>query len=132
MNGPTPRWVPADALLTLHDESVETFGGAPGLRDRGGFESAHAAPQNFLAYEPDATLARLAAAYAHALTRNHPFVDGNKRAAFMAALVFLELNGYALDAEEVGAYEQVLALTSKELDEEGFAAWIESKAWKLP
>jgi death-on-curing protein len=94
-----------------------------GLRDEGLRDSALAGPRNLFAYEK-ADIFRLAATYAHALTRNHPFQDGNKRVALTVTGVFLELNGFRLEAPEPDAVSAVLALSTRELDEAGFAGWL--------
>ncbi|MDX1574621.1 MAG: type II toxin-antitoxin system death-on-curing family toxin, partial [Kiloniellales bacterium] len=91
-------WVPVEAVIDLHAELLEEHGGAPGLRDRGGLESALARARQLHAYDPDTDLYALAAACAGGIIRNHPFVDGNERAAFVALGVFLTLNGLYLDA----------------------------------
>jgi death-on-curing protein len=117
------RFVSRRALLLLHDESLAEHGGAAGLRDEGLLDSALARPQNLIAYgDPDA--AALAAAYAFGLAKNHPFVDGNKRAAFLAAGLFLALNGLRLVATQADATLTVLALAAGEITEEDFAAWL--------
>lgn len=118
-----PVWVEPRALILIHAESVALFGGAAGLRDRGLLESALARPRNALAYG-ETDLAALAAAYAFGLVRNHPFVDGNKRAAFLACAVSLEINGFRLIAGEADAAAQVLALADATVDEAAFAAWL--------
>ncbi len=119
-----PRWISEKALLLLHEESLAAFGGARGLRDRAMLESALARPLNTHAYRPDSTIADLAASYAYGLARNHPFVDGNKRAAFLSIGVFLALNGLRLAADQVDAIQTVLAVADGSLDEQGLAAWI--------
>ena len=117
------RWVEKSALVLLHDESLAEHGGAPGLRDEGLFESALARPENLAAYEqPD--FASLAAAYGVGLAKNHPFVDGNKRAAFLAVALFLALNGYRLTADQVDATRTTLAVAAGEMNEANFAEWI--------
>lgn len=117
------RWISKRALLLLHDESLAEHGGASGIRDDGLLESALARPENLAAYaEPD--LAALAAAYAYGLAKNHPFIDGNKRAAFLAAGLFLALNGRDLVAPQTEAITMVLALAASEITEDAFAAWI--------
>jgi death on curing protein len=117
------RWIDQRLLLLLHDESLAEHGGAPGLRDQGLFESALARPLNLLAYgEPDA--ADLAAAYGTGLAKNHPFVDGNKRAALLSVGLFLALNGYRLHASQPDATLTMQALAAGEIDEPGFARWI--------
>ena len=98
-------------------------GGAPGLPDEGLLDAALAAPKNRFAYE-QADVFQLAAAYAFAITRNHPFVDGNKRVALTAAGVFLELNGFRLDASEQDAANATVALSSGKIDEREFAEWL--------
>jgi death-on-curing protein len=119
-----PRWLSKRALLLLHAESLATFGGATGLRDEGLLESALARPLNLHAYEGVTDLCQLAASYAAGVARNHPFVDGNKRAALTAAGVFLKLNGLDLAAPQPVATAAMLDLAAGDLPEEGFAAWL--------
>lgn len=117
------RWVDRQALLLLHGESLAEHGGAAGMRDAGLLESALARARNLAAYgEPD--VADLAAAYGSGLSQNHPFVDGNKRAAFLSVGLFLALNGYCLVATQAEATVVMLALAGGELDEAEFAAWL--------
>lgn len=117
------RWVDKRVLLLLHDESLAEHGGASGLRDEGLLDSALARPLNLVAYgQPDA--AALAAAYGVGLAKNHPFVDGNKRAAFLAVGLFLALNGNRLTASQAAATVAVFQLAAGELSEEAFAAWL--------
>jgi death-on-curing protein len=117
------RWIDKRALLLLHDESLAEHGGAAGLRDEGLLESALARPQHLESYgSPD--LADLAAAYGVGLAKNHPFVDGNKRAAFLAVGVFLTLNGQRLVATQAEATLTMLGVASGELAEAAFATWI--------
>jgi death-on-curing protein len=112
--------------VLLHDESLAMHGGASGLRDAGLLDSALARPLNLVAYgDPD--LAELAASYAFGLAQNHPFVDGNKRAAFLAAGLFLGLNGYRLTASQAEATVAVFGLASGEIDEPTFAAWLRGR-----
>ena len=121
------RFIDRRALLLLHDESLAEHGGAPGLRDEGLLESALARPLNLVAYgEPD--VAALAAAYGVGLAKNHAFVDGNKRAAFLAVGLFLALNGQRLATTQVDATLTMLAVASGELGEEAFAAWLREHA----
>ncbi|MFZ4071108.1 MAG: type II toxin-antitoxin system death-on-curing family toxin [Caulobacterales bacterium] len=118
-----PRWIERRDLLILHAESLAEHGGAEGLRDEGLLESALARPQNLFADGgPDIFL--MAAAYAFGIAKNHPFLYGNKRAAFLAAGVFLELNGWSLEADPDIATAAMLDLAAGELDEDGFAAWL--------
>ena len=119
----TFRWISKRALLLLHDESLAEHGGASGIRDEGLLESALARPENLAAYgEPD--IAALAAAYAYGLAKNHPFIDGNKRAAFLGAGLFLALNGYRLVVSQAEATTTVLVLAASDLTEEAFAEWV--------
>ena len=119
----TWRWVDKRALLLLHAESLAEHGGSAGLRDEGLLDSALARPLNLVAYgEPD--FADLAASYAFGLAKNHPFVDGNKRAAFLSAGLFLALNGFRLTASQVDSTQAVRALAGSEISEEAFARWL--------
>ncbi|MFN7938603.1 MAG: type II toxin-antitoxin system death-on-curing family toxin [Bryobacteraceae bacterium] len=123
-----PRWISKKALLLLHEESLATFGGASGMRDEGLLDSALARPQNLYAYRRDCSIAELAAAYAFGIAKNHAFVDGNKRAAFLSIGLFLAINGWRLVAGQVDAIQTVLAVAAGELGESGLAAWIEKYA----
>lgn len=117
------RWIDKRLLLILHDESLAEHGGAGGLRDEWRLDSALARPLNLLAYgEPDT--ADLAAAYGVGLAKNHAFVDGNKRVAFLAVGLFLALNGYRLNASQADATLTVLSVAAGEMDETAFARWI--------
>lgn len=118
-------WIALDeaAVLAMHDEQLAEHGGAAGIRDLGLLQSALARPQNLAAYgEPD--LPALAAALAHGIARNHPFVDGNKRTAYVAMESFLLLNGYLLTASDADCLLTFLALASGDLDAEDLAAWL--------
>lgn len=119
-----PRWIDKQALLLLHEESLAEFGGASGMRDEGLLDSALARPQNRYAYEPTSGIARLAASYGHGLAKNHPFVDGNKRVAFLAIGLFLEINGLTLTAATVDAIEIMMAVAAGRLNEGDLAEWI--------
>ena len=117
------RWINPQVLLLLHDESLAEHGGAPGLRDEVLLESALGRPQNLLAYgSPD--LSDLAASYGYGLAKNHAFVDGNKRAAFLAVGLFLMVNGHRLVATQAEATMTMLALAAGHMDESAFAQWI--------
>ena len=119
------RWIDRRTLVLLHDESIAEHGGASGIRDEGLFESALARPLNLAAYgEPD--VAELAAAYGVGLAKNHAFVDGNKRVAFLAIGLFLALNGQRLVATQVDATLTMLAVAAGSLDEAGLAEWLRS------
>ncbi|QEA14187.1 type II toxin-antitoxin system death-on-curing family toxin [Comamonas flocculans] len=117
------RWVTHEVLMAVHEEQLAEHGGAAGLRDAGLFESALTRPRNLALYgEPDA--ADLAAAYAYGLVRNHPFIDGNKRTAYVCAELFLVANGYDMTASDESATLQTLALAAGDLQEADFAAWL--------
>ncbi|WP_291218254.1 type II toxin-antitoxin system death-on-curing family toxin [Hydrogenophaga sp.] len=119
----TWRWIDKGALVLLHDESLAEHGGRAGLRDVGLLDSALNKPLNLLAYgKPD--FADLAASYASGLAKNHPFVDGNKRAAFLAVGMFLYLNGYRLQTSQADATLTVLGLAAGEISESDFATWL--------
>ena len=116
-------WVDARAIVAIHDEQLAEHGGGAGMRDHNLLESALARPINLAAYgKPDA--AALAASYAVALARNHPFADGNKRTAFVALELFLALNGFNLIASDVDCVMTMPAVASGEIDESALAAWI--------
>ncbi len=116
-------WVDSDVVLAIHEEQLAEHGGADGVRDMGLLESALARPQNLLAYgSPD--VADLAVAYAAGIARNHPFIDGNKRTAWVVAETFVELNGSEIAADDAGAYEVMLSLAEGRIDESAFAAWM--------
>ena len=121
------RWIDRQALSLLHDESLAEHGGSSGLRDEGLLESALARPKNLAAYgKPD--FADLAASYGVGLAKNHPYIDGNKRAAFLAVGLFLALNGYRLDATQSDAALTMLAVAAGDIDETKFADWIRQHA----
>lgn len=122
-----PIWLRIEAILAAHDDQLAEHGGGVGVRDQGLLESALARPLNLHAYgEP--SLPRLAAAYAFGIARNHPFVNGNKRTALVAAELFLGLNGWDLTATDVECVEVFLSLAAGELGEEELAAWINRKS----
>lgn len=118
-----PRWLSTEEVIVAHDRQLRRFGGPPGLRDRSALESALARPVNRYHYGTS-DLAELAAAYAFGLARNHAFVDGNKRIAFVAMMVFLRLNGVPFAPEQAPAAAIILALAAGEVSEESLARWI--------
>jgi death on curing protein len=117
----TWRWVSEAAALAIHGEQLAEHGGGTGIRDEGLLESALARPRNLAAYSGGA--AQLAAAYAFGIARDHPFVDGNKRTAFITAATFLLLNGFDITPSEKDVVETFLRLAAGELTEEQLAAW---------
>ena len=116
-------WLNPAVVSAIHDEQLAEHGGLRGTRETGLLTSALNRPRNAVLYgDPDA--ATLAAAYGFGIARNHPFADGNKRTAFVATELFLELNGYSLDADDADCVLTMLALASNSLDEAMFADWI--------
>ncbi len=123
-------WLREDVLYAVHDAQLAEHGGLTGVRDHGLFTSALARPQNAAAYEsPDH--AELAAAYGYGIARNHPFVDGNERTAFVAVELFLLLNGYELVANDTACVLTMLSVAAGELDEVAFAAWIRTHSARI-
>lgn len=123
-------WFNRELVTLIHDEQLEEHGGASGLRDAGLLESALARPQQLAAYgTPD--VFDLAAAYAFGIAKNHPFVDGNKRTAFLLAEGFLRLHGQHLGASDEQALVAMLGLASGELGQDKFAAWLRQNAAEI-
>ncbi len=120
-------WLSRRIVLAIHDEQLAEHGGAIGVRDEGLLESALARPLNRAAYgEPDT--AELAALYAIAIARNHPFVDGNKRTAYVALESFLELNGCEFPVSDADAVIATLAMASGQMPDEEFTVWVRNNA----
>jgi len=118
-----PAWITYDQALALHSRQLRRFGGASGLRDEGILRSALDRPLNKWNYE-QAGLPELAAAYAFGLAKNHAFVDGNKRIAFMTMMVFLRKNGVRFAPAPAHATKIILSLAAGEVSEESLARWI--------
>ena len=121
-----PVWLDAAIALAIHDRQLAEHGGGTGVRDHGALDSALARPLNRWHYGED-NLAALAAAYAYGVARNHPFVDGNKRTAWVLARLFLALNQAALSFAAEDAIRAMLALAAGELEEEALAAWFRER-----
>ena len=122
-------WLHREIILAVHEHQLAEHGGAVGVRDQGLLESALARPENLVACgKPD--IADLAAAYGYGISRNHAVVDGNKRTGFVATELFLELNGYALLADDVECVVTMLAVAGGEITEAEFASWIREHARK--
>ncbi len=115
--------------MNLHEQSLADFGGSAGIRDESLLDSALARPLNLFGYSKP-TLFALGASYAFGLAKNHAFLDGNKRTAFVTAVLFLELNGYSFKASEADAALQTLGLAAGEISEEKYAAWLKANARK--
>jgi death-on-curing protein len=124
------RWVTKSALLLLHDESLAMHGGRAGMRDEGLLDSALAKPLKVVAYadpEHPPDLATLAASYCFGLAKNHAFVDGNKRAAFLATGLFLHLNAHRLVATQADATQTMLGVAAGDVSEDAFATWLRQR-----
>ncbi len=118
-----PVWLFPELVIAFHDEQLREFGGPPGIRDSGMLESAIDRPRNKWSYG-ERDLAALAAAYAFGIAKNHPFVDGNKRAALLSIVTFLGLNGIDFVADNAEAVVIIQGLAAGEIDEDGLARWI--------
>ena len=118
-----PIWLDVEILIDLHAEQLALFGGPDGIRDQGMLESALGRPINKFAYG-ETDLATLAAAYGFGIARNHPFIDGNKRAAFGAIIVFLGLNDIDFLVPPESATAMILSLAAGEVNEDGLTRWI--------
>ncbi len=125
-----PQWILRETVLALQGRLLAEFGGASGIRDVSMLDSALARPENRYRYGSP-TIPELAAAYAFGLAKNHPFIDGNKRIAFAAAVLFLELNGRRFNASENDATAQMLALASGVIGEEQYAEWLERNSREI-
>jgi len=121
-------WLTKDMVEAFHRESLARFGGADGLRDPGLLESALARPENIHAYEPDADIFRLAAAYCSGVVKNHPFIDGDKRTGTLCAVVFLGLNGVDVEFDEATIVIMIYGLAAGEVAEDRLAGWLRVSA----
>jgi death on curing protein len=122
-----PLWLSRPTVEALHAAQIREHGGQPGIRDEGLLESALARPVNVWGYDAGVDLAALAAEYGYGLAKNHAFLDGNKRIAFVAANVFLLLNGFEIDAEEPETVHIMLGVADGSLARDEFAVWIRSR-----
>ncbi|CAO3456555.1 type II toxin-antitoxin system death-on-curing family toxin [Azospirillum sp.] len=137
MDQPTVRGrpyvnLPLQAVLDLHGELLAEHGGAPGIRDLGALEASLARPYQLIAYGDELlTIFDLAAAACASVCRNHPFVDGNKRAAFVTLGLILGLNGFELDASEREAADVILALAAGQMEEAAFRNWVADHSYDI-
>ena len=123
------RWIDRTVLIAIHDMQLAEHGGGAGLRDGNLLESALAKPENLAAYgNPDA--AALAAAYGYGISRNHAFIDGNKRTALVAAELFLQLNGWRLEVNDADCVMTMLLVATGDITEVAFADWLRLHAHK--
>jgi len=121
------KWLLINAVVAMHQRQIAEHGGSDGVRDLGLLESALARPENIAAYEPEADIARLAAAYTFGIAKNHPFIDGNKRTALVAMRTFLRLNGFNLNATPTDKYLTIISLAEGSLSEEELAKWLRER-----
>lgn len=119
-----PRWINRIGVEAIHLDQIREHGGLGGLRDENALESALARPRQKWAYQRNADLQLLAAAYGFGLCRNHPFRDGNKRVTFLAMVVFLELNGLRVTAEDADVVATMVALADGNVSKEELASWL--------
>ena len=122
-----PRWVPRLVVEAVHLDQIREHGGLAGLRDEDLLEAALARPRHKWTYKRKPDLASLAAAYLYGVVKNHPFHDGNKRVGFLAAVIFLGLNGYDLDADEAEVVAVVRAAAAGEASEGDVARWLRDR-----
>ena len=127
----TPAWLLSEAVAVVQEMQIDRFGGSGGLRDAGLLESALARPVNKQAYDEEATVFDLAAAYGFGLARNHPFVDGNKRIAFATMAMFLSENGYELAPDRMDALQTIMKLAAGDIEEDELARWVEANNSKV-
>lgn len=124
-----PIWIEIEEARVIHQLQLAANGGASGIRDQGLFESALDRPRNLFAYgEPFPALCQLAASYAYGLAKNHAFVDGNKRTAFVVCLSFLKQNGIIINASQEMRYLTFYALAAGDLTEAEFAEWLQQNS----
>jgi death-on-curing protein len=123
-----PIWLEKAAIIALHDRSLALHGGPSGIRDEGLLESALQRPVNRFFYEGEADIAALAATYCVGIASNHPFIDGSKRAAYQALILFLALNGQPLAADRVDAINTMLAVAAGQIDVEELSRWIRTNS----
>jgi death-on-curing protein len=117
-------WIEESVVWAVHEAQLAEHGGAAGVRDAGLLASALARPLNLASYDEQADAAALAAAYGFDIARNHPFIDGNKRTAFVCCELFLALNGVSLEADDGNCVSTMLALAAGDASEAEFAAWL--------
>jgi len=125
-----PVWIEKSALLFVHAQVLSEHGGREGIRDEGLLDSALTRPKNLHFCDHVTDLSAPAACYAMAIVRNHPFIDGNKRVAFVALALFLALNGLGLAAEQVDAYHQINGAAAGSVDEQQLGKWIKQNIVK--
>ncbi len=122
-------WLNRAVIIAIHEVQLAEHGGGTGVRDPGLLDSALGKPQQLNNYgEPPPDAAALAASYGYGISRNHPFIDGNKRTGYVAAELFLRLNGWRLNADDASCVVTMLAVAAGDITEEAFAAWLRAHA----
>jgi death-on-curing protein len=122
-------WLNRAVIIVIHEVQLAEHGGGTGVRDAGLLDSALGKPQQLNNYgEPPPDAAALAASYGYGISRNHPFIDGNKRTGYVAAELFLRLNGWRLNADDASCVVTMLAVAAGDITEEAFAAWLRAHA----
>lgn len=122
----TPKWLLARTLAAIHEHQIAEHGGSGGIRDAGLLVSALARPENLYAYEEQVGLVELAAAYGYGIAKNHPYVDGNKRVAWVAMRTFLSINGLTLDATREAKYAVMYGVADGSVDEQHLIDWLKA------
>ena len=123
-----PAWISAKLARAIHDDQIAQHGGSLGIRDENLFLASLDRPKNLLIYGASPTLFDLAAAYGYGITKNHPFIDGNKRTGFIFMALFLELNGYSFDAPEMEVVLMMERLATDLEDQESISIWLQEKS----
>ncbi len=126
-----PEWISEEEAITIHSRQLAEHGGGDGVRDMGLLQSAMARPQNAFHYNQVNSLAKLAACYGYGIAKNHAFIDGNKRTAYVVMRTFLLVNGYSLNATKEEKYLTMYDLAQGHLTEEQLADWLESTLYQL-
>jgi death-on-curing protein len=126
-----PKWITVAIATAIHDEAIYEFGGLPGVRDRGLLESGLDRPRNLLAYEPQSSTFKLAAALCFGIAKNHAFNDGNKRTALLATRAFLFLNGHALEPRQDDEVATLVAVADGSLDEARLEIWLAQNSTRI-
>ena len=119
-----PRWLDRAMVVAIHSDQIQQHGGLHGIRDVAGLESALGRPRNRWSYESEVELEAIAASYGFGVTRNHPFVDGNKRTGFQVMYVFLGLNGWRIQATDAEVVELMEGVASGSVTEAALASWL--------
>ncbi|MDJ1177372.1 type II toxin-antitoxin system death-on-curing family toxin [Roseofilum sp. BLCC_M91] len=122
-----PLWISDEVVRAIHEDQIEQHGGSLGIRDENLLAASLARPRHWFTYT-EASLFELAAAYGYGLAKNHPFIDGNKRSAFMVMYTFLGLNGYLLEVADREVVEMMERLTTDEENQESLAQWLEKNS----